>query len=327
MIAAPLASMDERLATTPGANVHAIVVARDGVLVHERYYAGEDQVGREPPARVAFDATTRHNVNSATKSVVSLLVGIALDRGWITGLDVPVFSFFPEYADLRTPEKDRITLRHLLTMSGGLEWHEFLPPFDSVTEMRRAVDPYRYVLERPVVAPAGRTFNYNSGSTALLGLILKKTSGKPIDLLAEAELFGRLAIDDVEWQRMPQGDPSAGGGLRLRPRDAAKIGQLVLNKGAWNGSQVVSAPWVSQSITAQNEGPASYLYGYQWWIGRSFANGRVVGWAGAFGWGGQRLIVIPELGMVVFFAAWMPQNMAFPETVLLKQHILPAVTG
>jgi CubicO group peptidase (beta-lactamase class C family) len=325
MSSAPLASMDERLATTRGANVHAIIVARDGVLVHERYCAGQDQVAREPPARITFNATAKHNLNSATKSVVSLLVGIALDRGWITGVETAVFSYFPEYADLRAPEKDRITLRHLLTMSDGLEWHEFVPPFDSVTEMRRSIDPYRYILERRVAVPAGRAFNYNSGSTALLGLILRKTSGKPIDELAKAELFGHLGIEDTQWQRMPQGDPSAGGGLRLRPRDAAKIGQLVLNKGSWRGSQIVPAAWISESIKAQNKGPASYLYGYQWWVGGSEVNGRTVGWAGAFGWGGQRLIVIPELEMVVFFAAWMPQNMAFPERVLLREHILPAV--
>jgi CubicO group peptidase (beta-lactamase class C family) len=327
MSSAPLASMDERIAETNGANVHAIIVARDGVLVHERYFAGEDQVGREPPVRVTFDAATKHNVNSATKSVVSLLVGIAIDRGWIKGLETPVFSYFPEYADLRTPEKDQISLRHLLTMSDGLEWNEFVPPFDSVMEMRRAIDPYRYILERRVAAPAGRIFNYNSGSTALLGLILRKTSGKPIDELAKEELFGRMGIDDTQWQRMPQGDPSAGGGLRLLPRDAAKIGQLVLNKGSWRGSQIVPTAWISESTSAQNKGPSPHLYGYQWWIGESKLNGRAVGWAGAFGWGGQRLIVIPELKMVVFFAAWMPQDMAFPERVLFKEHILPAVIG
>ena len=271
--------MDKRVSNTQGANVHAIIVAREGAIVHERYFAGEDQVGREPPARVAFNATTMHNLNSATKSVVSLLVGIAIDRGWIAGLETPVFSYFPEYADLRTPEKDRISVRHLLTMSDGLEWREFVPPFDSVTEMRRSVDPYRYILERPVAAPAGRTFNYNSGSTALLGLILRKTSGKPIDELAKAELFGHMGIEETHWQRMPQGDPSAGGGLRLRPCDAAKIGQLVLNKGSWRGSQVVPAAWISESIRAQNKGPASYLYGYQWWIGGSDVNGRAVVWA------------------------------------------------
>jgi CubicO group peptidase (beta-lactamase class C family) len=327
MSSAPLISMDDRVGTAHGANVHAIIVAREGVLVHERYFAGEDQIGREPPARVMFNATTKHNVNSATKSVVSLLVGIAIDRGWIMGLETPVFSYFPEYADLRTPEKDRINVRHLLTMSDGLEWHEFVPPFDSVMEMRRSVDPYRYILGRPVAIPAGRTFNYNSGSTALLGLILRKTSGKPIDDLAKEELFDRLGIDDTEWQRMPQGDPSAGGGLRLRPCDAAKIGQLVLNNGNWRGAQVVPAAWINESIRAQNKGPPSYLYGYQWWIGGSNVNGRVVGWAGAFGWGGQRLIVIPELEMTVFFAAWTPNDMAFPERVLLREHILPAVVA
>jgi CubicO group peptidase (beta-lactamase class C family) len=327
MRSAPLISMDERLATTHGANVHAVVVARDGVLVHERYFAGEDQVGREPPARVTFNATTKHNMNSATKSVISLLVGIAIDRGWITGLETPVLTYFPEYADLRTPEKDQISVRHLLTMTGGLEWHEFDPPFDSVTEMRRSIDPYRYILERHVAAPAGQTFNYNSGSTALLGLILKRISGRPIDELANAELFSHLGIDDVQWQRMPQGDPSAGGGLRLRPSNAAKIGQLVLDKGSWRGSQIVPAAWIRESTKAQNKGPFSYLYGYQWWIGRSDVNGRAVEWAGAFGWGGQRLIVIPELEMVVFFAAWMPKDMAFPERVLLKEHILAAVVA
>lgn len=107
MSSAPLASMDERLATSRGANVHAILGAREGVLVHERYFAGEDQSGHEPPARVTFGATTKHNVNSATKSVVSLLVGIAIDHGWIAGLETAVFSYFPAYADLRPPEKDK----------------------------------------------------------------------------------------------------------------------------------------------------------------------------------------------------------------------------
>jgi CubicO group peptidase (beta-lactamase class C family) len=327
MSSAPLDAMDERLSKTPGANVHAIIVARDGVLVHERYFSGLDQVGHEPPARAPFSATTLHNINSATKSVVSLLVGIAIDRGWIPGLDTPVFSYFPEYADLLTPEKDRISLRHLLTMTDGLEWREFIPPADSVTEMRKAIDPYRYILERRVAVPAGQAFNYNSGSTALLGHILRTTSGRPLDLLAKAELFGPLGIEDTQWQRMPQGDPSAGGGLRLRPRDAAKIGQLVLNKGSWRGSPIVPAAWIAESIRAHNPGPVSYRYGYHWWIGGAEVNGRFVKWAGAFGWGGQRLIVIPELEMVVFFAAWMPQNMAFPERVLLKEHILAAVMG
>ena len=111
-----------------------------------------------------------------TKSVTSLLVGIALQRGWITTLDTPVLDFFPEYADLRTPEKSAITLYHLLTMSDGLDWSEFKQPFDSLGKMRRAKDAYRYVLEQPIAAPPGRTYNYNSGATELIGAVLHKTS-------------------------------------------------------------------------------------------------------------------------------------------------------
>jgi len=135
MSSAPLDSMDGRLSATAGANVHAIVVAREGVLVHERYFTGPDQVGHEPPARVAFNATALHNINSVTKSVVSLRAGIAIDRGRIGGLETPVFSFFPEYADLRTPERDRVTLRHLLTMTDGLEWREFNPDGDRIVSI------------------------------------------------------------------------------------------------------------------------------------------------------------------------------------------------
>jgi CubicO group peptidase (beta-lactamase class C family) len=320
-----LCAMDQRLAKSKVANVHAIVVARHGVLVYERYSTWEDQPdASEPPVRVTFDASVRHNVNSATKSVISLLVGIAIDRGWIEELDAPVLSFFSEYADLRTPEKDLITLRHLLSMSDGLEWHEFVPPFDSWTQMMKAADRYRYVLERAVAISPGRAFNYNSGATELLGLILHKTSGRPIDVLAKDELFGALSVEDVEWRRFPNGAPIAANGLSLRPRDMVKIGQLVMDRGIWQGRQIVPASWISLSTAVQNNGPGGHFYGFQWWLGRSLVDAREIAWVGAFGWGGQRLIVVPQKDMVVFFAAWLPQNMALPEAVLLNQYILPA---
>jgi len=140
-------------------------------FVYEQYAAGQDQNGLEPATHATFDATTRHNGNSMTKSVTSLLVGIALERGWIKALNTPVLDYFPEYADLLTPEKSAITLYHLLTMSDGLDWLEFKPPFDSFGKMRGANDAYRYVLERPIKAPPGRTYNYNSGATELIGAI------------------------------------------------------------------------------------------------------------------------------------------------------------
>jgi CubicO group peptidase (beta-lactamase class C family) len=106
-------------------NVHAVLVARHGALVFEAYFSGNDEHWGQAVREVAFDLETKHDERSVTKSVVGLVVGIAIDRGWIKGVDEPVLSFFPEYAELRTPDKDRITLRHLLTMSAGLKWHEY----------------------------------------------------------------------------------------------------------------------------------------------------------------------------------------------------------
>ena len=230
-------------------NVHAIIVARDGVLVYEQYAAGQDQNGLEPAKHATFDATTKHNGNSMTKSVTSLLIGIALERGWIKALNTPVLDYFPEYADLLTPENSTITLYHLLTMSDGLEWLEFKPPFDSHGKMRGANDAYRYVLERPIIRPPGHTYNYNSGATELIGAVLRKVSGKSLDTLARDELFGPLGIEDVEWnRRLPDGQPQASGALRARPRDWAKLGQLVLNRGAWNDRQIVPSAWIADSI-------------------------------------------------------------------------------
>jgi CubicO group peptidase (beta-lactamase class C family) len=323
--AARLRDMRQRVAAGRLDNVHAIIVARDGVLVYEQYAAGRDSNGLEPATHTVFDATTRHNGNSMTKSVTSLLVGIALRRRWIENLDMPVLAFFPEYEDLRSPEKGGITLSHLLTMSDGLDWSEFKPPFDSYTKMRAAKDPYRYVLERPAVAPPGHTYNYNSGVTELLGAILRKVSGKPVDVLAKDELFDPLGIADVEWnRRLPDGQPMAAGALRARPRDWAKLGQLVLNRGAWDDRPVVPSAWIADSIKPRNNGPGIFLYGYHWWLGRSFCNGRIVEWAGAMGWGGQRLMIVPDLNMVALVHAYLPDRMTLPESVLLNEYILPA---
>jgi len=182
-------------------NAHAILIARHGKLVYEHYFTGEDWAWGKELGRVTYDATKRHDLRSITKSVTSLLFGIAVDRGWITDLDASVFTYFPEYADLRTAEKDTITLRHLLTMSPGFAWNEDLPyanPQNSERLMTDAPDRCRYVLQQPIVRPPGRTYIYNGGATALLAAILDKASGQPLDVLAQRELFDPLGVGDVE---------------------------------------------------------------------------------------------------------------------------------
>ena len=297
-----ICSIGSGLAKLTEADPHGVVVIRHGVLVYEQYFAGDDLRGWTPLGVVHHDANTLHDIQSITKSVVALLVGIAFDRGWLKDLDAPVLSFFPEYADLRTPDKDRITLRHLLSMTSGLDWPERAVAVDNPTNILRrariAPDPYRFVLERSVAAVPGTVWNYNGGGVWLLGRILRKVSGQPLDEFAKEALFEPLGIKDWEWQRFPNGDPDTSGGLRLRPRDLAKLGQLVLDDGVWHGRQIVSAGWIKQMTARQS--PAGWwfgfarAYGYLWWQGRSSIDGHDIDWVGALGRGGQRLYVVPE---------------------------------
>jgi len=193
LASATLCPMLKWLNASKESNVHAVLVVRHGTLVFEHYFSGSDEAWGRPIGKIAFGPEVRHDERSATKSVIALLLGIAIDRGLIKGIDEPVLSFFPEYADLRAPEKDRITLRHLVTMSAGLEWHEIDVPYTSAdnSEIRMELsgDPYRFTLGQPVVAPAGDVWNYNSGGTEVVAAVLKKVTGKPVDDFARDLLF------------------------------------------------------------------------------------------------------------------------------------------
>src|SRR5262245_31793394 len=285
-------------------NVHAVLVVRHGKLVFEAYAAGEDENWDGPIGLVPHDAVTKHNVMSISKSVVSLLFGIALERKLIAGTDVPVMSFFPEYAELKTPKWDKILLRHLLSMTPGYDWNEdmaWMDPDNTTRAMVEAADPYRYILGREVVDAPDTRWQYNSGATTLLAAVLKKATGKSLDEFAREALFEPLHITDVEWGRMIDGEPAAFGGLRLRPRDTAKIGQLVLNGGTWQGQRIVSEDWLKQSTKPRIDTSWNGIqYGYQWWLGTSpFGAGRTVDWISAFGIGGQRIFIVPTLDLVV----------------------------
>jgi CubicO group peptidase (beta-lactamase class C family) len=295
-----LCAMDEGISGRKLANVDDIVVIRHGVLVYERY---------DPQSPLHVDATTRHRGYSMTKSVVSLLVGIALDRGWIKDLDAPVVSYFPENPDLRMPDKAPITMRHLLTMSAKLGSSE---------------------------AP-GVSFEYDDGETELVGAVLQKATGKTVDVLAQENILTPLGITDVEWIKDPfNGIAQSARGLILRPRDWAKIGQLVLNHGIWEGRQIVPASWIAQSTAEQIrvEGPllaahikaeGSRSYGFQWWLGQSPGKDHAVQWIAAMGFNSQKTIIIPALDMVIVFnASRQSKNMVAPELDLLTHYILPA---
>lgn len=315
------------------ADVHAVLVVRDGKIVYERYFTGQDESLGRALGLVSYNAATKHDERSISKSVTSLVVGAALDRGWLKDVDAPVFSFFPEYADLATPEKDKITVRDLLTMSAGFVWDESLPYgnlANSERPMDDAADPYRYVLSQPMASTPGEQYNYCGCSTALLGAILKKVTGEPFDKLARETLFDPLGISDADWGmwgHFKNGDVMPHAALRMRPRDLAKIGQMVLDRGTWQGKQVVAADWVAQSTAPQINGEFLYFYGYQWWLGRSLVDHREVDWVAGVGLGGQRLYIVPDKRIVVAVNAGLYDKplQAAVGNIVLNRYVLRAL--
>lgn len=311
------------------ANIHGVVVARHGRLVGEFYRHGQDH-----PINVAyglplpftphaqFDAQTRHDIRSISKSVVGLLVGIAQHKGQIGAVNTPVFDYLPEAADLRTSERATIDLEDLLTMSSGLQWYEESLPNDE-TRLYWEADQVRLVLGRPATTQPGTVFHYNSGGTAVLATVLTRVSGQSLTALARDELFGPLGITDWEWATDARGRELAFTGLRMRPRDLLKLGQLMLNGGQWQGQQIVPADWVVASLTPKLDtpiklpasSPHSLQYGYQWWTGITQWRGKALRWSAGFGNGGQRVFVLPELELTVVIFSGAYGDGAINETV------------
>jgi CubicO group peptidase (beta-lactamase class C family) len=318
-------------------NIHAVLIEREGRLVYEEYFPGEDQRWGRSLGRVNFDRQTRHDLRSVSKSVISALVGIAVGSGAIRSVDEPLVGFFPDYPDLATPERRALSLRHALTMSAGLQWNEELPytdPRNDEIGMTMSADPIRYVLSRPIVAAPGSTWNYNGGLTQLLAAIVQRSTGRPLREYARTVLFEPLGIRDVEWIGDLNGLPAAASGLRLRPRDLAKFGSLYLHEGRWVGRQIVPADWVSDStrrhlpLASLGTSVAPRGYGYQWWhncyrTGHGTFESRT-----AVGNGQQRIYVLPGLRLAVTVLAgrYNDRTAAQLATTLLVDHIIPSAT-
>lgn len=299
------------------ANVHGVIVERRGRVVAERYRKGPDRpidvlfgLGNPFAGDVDFDAQTLHDVRSVSKSVVGLLVGIAAAKGRFPDLDMPALRAFDEIADLRGGEHDAIRLEHLLTMTSGLRWDEGALPNDE-TRLFWTRDPIRFVFDRALDSPPGAKFHYNSGGTAVLADLLTRVSGRPLPEIAREDIFARLGITRWEWAGDLRGRPLAFTGLRMLPRDMAKLGRLVLARGAWRRQQVVPAAWIDTSlrrhvgtgIRIPASAAADLGYGYQWWNGSVAWQGRAIPWSAAFGNGGQRIFVVPDLDVTVVITA------------------------
>jgi CubicO group peptidase (beta-lactamase class C family) len=287
--------------------LHAVVAIRNGDVILEHYGVGEDYAWGDALGVVTFGPETLHDVRSVTKSVVALLYGIALDDGLVPDPNEPLFSHFAEYADLAgDPERAHITVEDALTMTLGLGWDEDAPyttTANSEIAMEHAPDRYRYVLERPIAEEPGTRWRYCGGATTLLGGLIAKGSGRPLDAFARERLFEPLGIRSFAWMRGSDGEGAAASGLRLTTPDLAKIGQLVLARGTSNGREIVPSSWIDRTLTYRVTIEDWFGYGYQWYVSAiSTPDGAWHPWVGALGNGGQRIDVVPDLDLVVAFA-------------------------
>lgn len=302
---AQLVEMIEVGRTIP--NVHALLIEHRGRLIFEQYWPGTDQAMRTKLGRVVHGPNTLHDIRSISKSVTSLALGIALGGSANEAVNRPIASFFPNRTDL-DDRLDRLTLHHVLTMRAGLAWNETIVPYDEdndLIRLFRSKDPIGFVLSKELRDRPGMKWNYNSGLTDLTAGVIEGLTGKPLTEFADEVLFGPLGISSYEWWRpesWPGNNfPSAGAGLRLKARDLAKIGSLILHDGQWNGRQIVPKTWIEKSTYPHVENRwGKYDYGYFWLPGKLVSGHQAIV---AMGWGDQRTFVLPEIGLVITFLA------------------------
>ena len=292
-----IAHISEEIRNGDFEEVHGLLIVRNGYLVFEEYY----QPGH------GIDET--HRLASVTKSIISLLIGAAIHNGYITGHDQPLEELFPDEQDVfdDDPNKKDLLLWHALTMSAGFKWKEGIggdEGSDTYTMIQSPDSPH-FVLTRPLADKPGNTFFYNDGLTILLAAAIENTSGLAADSFAVRYLFNPLDIQNYWWEYQTDGMIHAPGGLHLAGRDLAKIGQLCLQQGVWNGVRILPENWIDLSTREWIEATGGHQYGFQWWLrppsGVQGFQPRAKDIYYASGYGGQKLFVISEYNMLIVF--------------------------
>jgi len=279
-----------------------------------------------------YNGTNLHTLQSVTKSITSVAFGIAVDEGLIKDIEQPIYPYFKSFKyDLSDPRKSEITIEDLLTMRTGIDWFTdggYDNDKHSTIVMENSDNWLQYILDRPMDKKPGTSYEYNDGSSVLLGKILREATGIRADEWAMKKLFMPIGIHNFKWKITPKGEADTEGGLYLTTYDLARIAYLFLREGLWKGEQIVSKAWVQKSVSAivENINPAnangSPGYGYQWYSKEK--NESLIYLAA--GYGGQYIVISPEFDIVMIFNSWSVHKKAKKTPYrVLEDIILPAL--
>ncbi|MCJ7556518.1 MAG: beta-lactamase family protein [Gammaproteobacteria bacterium] len=322
---AVLDRLDAEFASGKHGYIDNMLVIRNGQVVYEKFYqhdydaafkAQPDQLRGpynyyDPDWHPYYQRGPLHTMQSVSKSVMATLIGIAIGDGKIPGPGAKVAPYFDDYkAADGDPRRVAMTLRDLLTMTAGIQWDEdsydYTDPRNTCAVMEASDDWTGYVLSLPMAAAPGSTYVYNSGVTMLLDHILYRATGEHALAYAEKRLFAPLGISEYYWKQTRAGETDAEGGLYLTARDLAKIGYLYSRDGMWEGKRILPEGWVAaatQPLVNPGYGGEEWRYGFQWWLVPYDGGEQKYAWTG-IGYGGQRLLVMPEYDFIAVFTGW-----------------------
>lgn len=288
-------------------NRHSQLIYKDDKLVEEAYFPGHDENWGTDIGIIQHNDTLLHDMRSVSKSIVSACIGIAISQGKIKSVDQPIFDFFEDYKQNNNEGREKLTIKHLLTMTSGLKWNEDVPydnPENSEIQMINSGDGIGFVLSRKLTSKPGTVWQYNGGTTELLAEIIKRVSGKNIHEFAKEFLFEPIGISKSEWTISPStNSPAAASGLRITSRDMLKFGMLYMQDGKWGNQQVIPKEWVDESIKSHITRSDGGGYGYQFWIFDYTIQGKSLTIPVAVGNGDQRIFIDRRNNLLVITTA------------------------